>query len=294
MPPSSSIEDFRKVLYESKSIVAVTGAGLSVASGIPTWRDPEGVWKTYDPATLATPMAFNANPSLVWQHYHAMRERALKATPNPAHLALSLLCVPHFRATVAPSAQFTLATQNIDGLSIRALENTTQKYRNSFGNLTEGSEADLSPIYEVHGRVLDTLCTSCGHRENSTTSPLCPALAMSDLGNVNPSIPVENLPHCLRCGGLLRPGVVWFEELPLYSREVWKAVDEADLCLLIGTSSAVQPAGAYAYEIADRGGKVAVFNKENCESDGEWHFSFLGLCEETLPHVLFGIGSSDV
>ncbi|KAI0319709.1 DHS-like NAD/FAD-binding domain-containing protein [Amylostereum chailletii] len=290
MPPSSSIADFRQVLRESKNIVAVVGAGLSAASGIPTWREPGGVWKTYDPAKLATPEAFTNNPVLVWQHYHVMRERALQATPNPAHFALSVLCIPNLLAGVAPSAKFTLVTQNIDGLDARALELTARKYEVDLGSLS--SETDISRLYEMHGRVLDTLCTVCGHREHNPASPLCPALALADLDGLDVGIPVEKLPRCLRCdGGLLRPGVVWFEELPHHSKEIWEVVDGADLCLVVGTSSKVQPAAGYAYEVASRGGKVAVFNKERNEGDEERDFLFLGPCEETLPHTIFGAGS---
>ncbi|OBZ75656.1 NAD-dependent protein deacylase [Grifola frondosa] len=290
MPPSSTVEDFRRVLRDSKNIIAIVGAGLSAASGIPTWRDSGGVWKSYDPSTIATPTAFATNPSLVWQHYHAMRERALKATPNPAHFALALLCIPSFLSTVAPAAKFTLVTQNIDGLSVRALDITTAQHANGSGNLA--SESEISRLYEMHGRVLDTLCTSCGHREYNPADPLCPALAASDLGSSEGQIPVEELPHCLQCGGLLRPGVVWFEELPHHSREIWEVVDAADVCLLIGTSSKVQPAAAYAYEIADRGGKVAVFNKERSEGDEERDFLFLGPCEETLHKFSLALGQT--
>ncbi|KAI0057792.1 DHS-like NAD/FAD-binding domain-containing protein [Artomyces pyxidatus] len=287
MPPSTCVSEFRSVLHESTSIVAVVGAGLSAASGIPTWRESGGVWKTYDPAAIATPEAFAANPSLVWQHYHAMRERALQATPNPAHLALALLCIPTLLATIAPSAKFTLVTQNIDGLDMRAVQDTAKQYGK---DMPAGHVCDVARVFEMHGRVLDTLCTSCGHRDLNTSSPLCPALAKSMLGNADTKIPVEDLPHCGLCGGLLRPGVVWFEELPHHSREIWEIVDSADLCLLIGTSSHVQPAAAFAYEVADHGGKVAVFNIASSEGDEERDFLFLGPCAEMLPRVLFGSG----
>ncbi|KAI0057789.1 DHS-like NAD/FAD-binding domain-containing protein [Artomyces pyxidatus] len=297
MSPSSTISDFRKVLHDSKNIVAVVGAGMSAASGesishtarIPTWRGSGGVWKTYDPAAIATPQAFAANPSLVWHHYHAMRERhvaslallALQATPNPAHFALSLLCIPEFLASLAPAAQFTLVTQNIDGLDVRAVHETVQRFEQG-----RAAPVPAPRVYEMHGRVLDTLCTACGHREHNPASPLCPALAVSELGSPGAPIPEEDLPRCAHCGGLLRPGVVWFEELPHHSREIWAVVDGADLCLLVGTSSQVQPAAAYAYEVADHGGKVAVFNTERSGGDEDREFLFLGPCAETLPRVL--------
>ncbi|KZT72894.1 DHS-like NAD/FAD-binding domain-containing protein [Daedalea quercina L-15889] len=295
MPPSEDPQEFREVLRQSKNIIAIAGAGLSAGSGIPTWRDTGGVWKTHNPATLATPAAFSADPIAVWRHYHEMRERALKAEPNPAHYALSLLCLPSYLATVAPSAKFTLITQNIDGLSIRALKKTVARSR---GQAVAPGALDAtvslgSCVFEMHGRVLDTLCTACGHVEHNDASPLCPALANPVPQVTDTTLTVDDLPHCAHCGGLLRPGVVWFDELPRHSREIWGTVDEADLCLVIGTSSTVQPAVAYVHEVAEHGGKVAVFNTQRGDDDDEsCTFLFLGPCEETLPRTLFDISVS--
>ena len=157
---------------------------------------------------------------------------ALYAEPNPAHYALSLLCIPTCLHTLAPSAEFTLVTQNIDGLSSRALDISASKSADDLGG-------ELSKIYEMHGNVLDTLCTICGHRERNASSPLCHALELLDVDAECPNLPVESLPHCVHCGGLLRPGVVWFDEIPRHLREIWEVVDKADLCLVIGTSSQV-------------------------------------------------------
>ncbi|GAW09983.1 DHS-like NAD FAD-binding domain-containing protein [Lentinula edodes] len=77
MANSNSIEAFRKVLRESRHVVAVAGAGLSTASGIPSWRGQKGqggIWNFYDPAILASLEAFTRDPSLVWHHYHVLRE----------------------------------------------------------------------------------------------------------------------------------------------------------------------------------------------------------------------------
>ncbi|KAF7985220.1 hypothetical protein HWV62_7856 [Athelia sp. TMB] len=68
------MEAFGKVLASSKKIIAVAGAGLSAASGIPTFRGAGGMWRRYDAMSLATPKAFHRNPSRVWQFYHYRRE----------------------------------------------------------------------------------------------------------------------------------------------------------------------------------------------------------------------------
>jgi len=151
---------------------------------------------------------------------------ALKAKPNAAHLALATISNPEYRRVIAPSAKFTLITQNVDGLSVKA-----------FQKACPGLEPN---IYEMHGRLLDTLCTDCGDCEHNAASPICPALkeTFSDNTAVR-EIPLEDLPRCRKCGGLLRPGVVWFDEIPHHLDEIGKIVDEADVALIVGTSSTV-------------------------------------------------------
>ena len=100
-------------LRQARHVVVMTGAGVSAESGLPTFRDAlTGLWARYRPEDLATPEAFERNPSLVWGWYRMRREAALGAEPNAAHLALARLegLVP----------RFTLITQNVDGLHRRA------------------------------------------------------------------------------------------------------------------------------------------------------------------------------
>ncbi len=100
-------------LRRATRIAALTGAGISVESGIPTFRDAQtGLWSKYDQTQLATVGAFERNPQLVWEWYEWRRSIQRAAQPNPGHLALADLArrVPHF----------VLVTQNIDGLHARA------------------------------------------------------------------------------------------------------------------------------------------------------------------------------
>nr|MDQ2687468.1 MOSC domain-containing protein [Armatimonadota bacterium] len=100
-------------LHAAQNVTALTGAGVSAESGLPTFRDAmTGLWAQYRPEDLATPKAFQHNPKLVWDWYAWGGERAAQAAPNPAHLALTAMArhVPNF----------TLITQNADGLHQRA------------------------------------------------------------------------------------------------------------------------------------------------------------------------------
>jgi NAD-dependent deacetylase sirtuin 5 len=104
---------FRKAVLEAKYPVALAGAGISAASGIPTFRGANGLWRQHDPLSLATPQAFHADPSKVWQFYHYRREVCLKAEPNTAHSVLANLSTEGVTRLVFPSAKdgFTLITQ---------------------------------------------------------------------------------------------------------------------------------------------------------------------------------------
>lgn len=97
----------------------------------------------------------------------------------------------------------------------------------------------------MHGRIFETACTACGDRRMNTDSPICEALrgteAIMQRHEPEPDIPLDQLPRCVKCGGLLRPGVVWFGEVPLYLDEIQAAVDAADVGLIVGTSSTVGP-----------------------------------------------------
>ena len=176
-------------------------------------------------------------------HPSDMRARALAAQPNPGHLALAMFSVPSVREKIAPGASFTLITQNVDGLSRKALDQIAEMHPELADEIR--SPAVQDSMLEMHGRLFDVVCTSpaCGHREHNPDSPVCPALAGTE--NVfardepEPEIDVADLPKCKKCGSLARPGVVWFREIPWYLREIGELVRKADLCIVVGTSSTV-------------------------------------------------------
>jgi NAD-dependent deacetylase len=99
-------------LRAAERVCVITGAGVSAASGIPTFRGAAGLWKTHRPEELATPEAFARDPSTVWEWYAWRREIVARAQPNRAHEVLS--------AWSRRFPRFTLVTQNVDGLHERA------------------------------------------------------------------------------------------------------------------------------------------------------------------------------
>lgn len=104
----ADLESFSKHLRNSDRILALCGAGLSAASGLPTFRGAGGLWRSNDAISLATPEAFRRNPGLVWQFYSYRRHMALQARPNAGHYALSELA--------ARKKGFLTLSQNVDGV----------------------------------------------------------------------------------------------------------------------------------------------------------------------------------
>ena len=95
-------------IRDASRITVLTGAGVSAASGIPTFRGREGLWRSYSPQQLATTEAFRRDPRLVWEWYNWRRELIAKCRPNAAHHVLAAWSRRYQR--------FTLITQNVDGL----------------------------------------------------------------------------------------------------------------------------------------------------------------------------------
>lgn len=263
----SDMNAFRKILASAKHVVALTGAGVSAESGVPTFRGAGGLWRKFQAQQVATPSAFKADPSLVWEFYSYRREVMLTKSPNSAHKSLAEF---EDRFTKQEDCTFTLLTQNIDRLH---------------------QVAGSKNIIELHGSLFFTRCTSCLKVEENYDSPICPAL--KDKGSPDPNakpanIPLEDLPRCKHCQSLLRPNVVWFGE-PLdidVVSSAQNAMDNCDLFLVIGTSSVVYPAALYGPMLATKGIPVAEFNIETTGVTEGFKFYFQGKCGEILPSAL--------
>jgi len=117
-----------------RSVVILTGAGISAESGLGTFRDKNGLWTRYDLNEVATPEGFARNPVLVHDFYNARRKNLVAATPNAAHHALAGL-------ERQWDGEFLLVTQNVDDLHERA-----------------GSRS----LLHMHGELLKIRCENCG------------------------------------------------------------------------------------------------------------------------------------
>ncbi|SEC13108.1 NAD-dependent deacetylase [Pseudomonas saponiphila] len=237
-------------LAQAPHLVVFTGAGVSAESGIPTFRDAlSGLWEHFDPAQLATPQAFRANPALVWGWYEWRRRKMLQAQPNPAHLAIAEL------ARRVP--RLTLITQNVDDLHERA-----------------GSPS----VLHLHGSLHTPQCFAC-NRPFKGKLP-CPDLPEQG-GSLEP-------PRCSGCNGKIRPGVVWFgESLPqAILKAAFQAADDCDLLLSVGTSGLVQPAAQIPQRALQQGARVVHINPQPQECRAPQEYSLTGPAGQLLPQLV--------
>lgn len=240
MPTLDIPSDLTHALRQARRMVVFTGAGVSAESGIPTFRDAlTGLWSRFDPTVLATAQGFLADPDLVWGWYECRRLAVRHAQPNPAHQAIAQLSqqVP----------QLALVTQNVDDLHERA------------GN---------AHVLHLHGSLHQPRCFDCkapfavpaGQAATRARNP-AQAFDAVDLLADGQRLPP---PLCPACGGLIRPGVVWFgEALPADALEAaFHAAEHCDVLLSVGTSGVVEPAAGIPRAAVRAGAWVVHINPE--------------------------------
>ena len=207
--------ELEKRLRAADRVFVLTGAGVSAESGVPTFRGGGGaaVWKGMPFSLSSSAEMVERDLPEVWAWFDYRRERIEQCRPNPAHETLARW-QDRFR-------EFTLVTQNIDGLHAAA-----------------GSRE----VFELHGNIGRGRCTTCNSREK-----------------LGPPGRHDGPPPCSSCGGFLRPDVVLFGEmLPagVFELAAGRAA-ECEVCLVVGTSALVYPAAGLPL-MAKRAGAVLV------------------------------------
>ena len=197
-------------------VTVLTGAGISAASGIPTFRGPEGWWtvgaREYTPQQLATRAMFDRAPGAVWAWYLYRLGICRTAEPNAAHHAV-------VRLERALGDRFLLITQNVDGLHLRA------------GNTP-------ARTYPVHGELE---WVRCAQECTLERLPLPDRVVVKHRGDALSDDDRAAL-RCPGCGGWLRPHVLWFDEYydePRFRFDsALRAATDTTLLLTVGTSGA--------------------------------------------------------
>jgi NAD-dependent deacetylase len=232
----------------STRLLVLTGAGVSAESGVPTFRDGNGLWENHRVEDVATPEGFEADPALVWRFYSERRRAAKRVSPNPGHQALA-------EAEARMGERFLLVTQNIDGLHQRA-----------------GSRR----VIEIHGSLFRTRCHACGREpfaddSEHSEAPACDACsAAGGHGLLRPAV--------VWFGELIDPHALG---------TVGRFVSESRRCrlvfLAVGTSGAVYPAAGLVLEARAAGGETWLVNAEPAENRGAFHHFVQGASGKILP-----------
>lgn len=238
-------------LAAANQVGVLTGAGISAESGVPTFRDPDGLWQKFRPEELANVEAFLRNPVLVQGWYAHRRQVVEDVQPNPGHHALAAL----EQLVSGRGGSFLLATQNVDGLHARA-----------------GSQN----MIELHGTLTRSYCIDC-KREATRTE-----LAVIESGAVA---------ECPSCQGFLRPDVVWFGEmLPEGAMErAADFAASCDVFLSVGTSAVVYPAAGLPLIAKDGGAFVAEINPQRSDIAHHLNEHVAGKSGEVLPEILIAV-----
>ena len=221
------IDELRKILKESKSVVFFGGAGMSTESGVPDFRSANGIYsqrlhQEFRPEEMASHSFFVNHTEAFFEFY---REHRIfrNIQPNAGHKALAGL----ERRGILKA----VVTQNIDGLHQLA-----------------GSKT----VYELHGSILRWPCVQCGK-----VYPVDYVLQEDN----------KPIPHCGDCGGIVRPGVVLYEEgldMEVVDNAV-HAIGEADTLIVGGTSLVVYPAAGLIDYF--QGCHLVLINKTETKAD---------------------------
>jgi NAD-dependent deacetylase len=238
-------------LDDRSRVLVLTGAGISAESGVPTFRDANGLWEGHDVTQVASPEGFAADPELGWRFYSERRAAMVRVVPNAGHRALVAL-------EDRLGDRFLLATQNIDGLHAAA-----------------GSQR----VVEMHGNLMRTKCWRCARTP------------FADTGEYYDRLPVCRECRRGDDAALLRPDVVWFGEmLPEDAmRRILAFMSAAgrDLVFLaIGTSGVVYPAAGLVEVTKKVGGTTWLVNLEPPDNAGSFDHVVLGPAGRELPALL--------
>ncbi|HEV3474393.1 MAG TPA: Sir2 family NAD-dependent protein deacetylase [Actinomycetota bacterium] len=215
-------------------VVAFTGAGISTEAGIPTFRDPGGLWERFDPEEFGTwnglAQLAMSRPDALAEFLSELRRVFAAARPGPAHFALARLDEAGLLRGVI--------TQNVDGLH---------------------QEAGNRRVLEIHGSFARVVCLACGHREVIGRKAFLENLDRSVTGLRAAFVPsfASILPRCTRCGGPARPDFVAFGEPLRDFADAETLARESRVLLVVGTSGEVFPAATIP-ETASAAGALVV------------------------------------
>jgi NAD-dependent deacetylase len=249
MSLTDDIERAAEIIRRSRYVVALTGAGMSVESGIPPFRGPGGLWTKHGEPPMNGYQLFLEDPKRAWQQrldpkgpMRELFEKLAAARPNPGHVALVDL--------EEMGLLRCLVTQNIDDLH---------------------RVAGQRELAEIHGNATLVRCIECVTRWPRAEIAL----------DVLP-------PRCRHCGGLLKADTVSFGEPipPDVLQRCQREARSADCVLVAGTSATVYPAAALPIEVLERGGMLIEVNPYESELSEVAGVVVRAPAGEALPRIV--------
>jgi NAD-dependent deacetylase len=246
MSQTAQIEQAVQLINQTNNIVALTGAGISTASGIPDFRSPNsGLWEKEDPLMVASIYAFRQDPTKFYRWIHPLSGLFFRAKPNAAHLAL---------AQLEEQGKLTaVITQNIDNLHTKA-----------------GSKT----VYELHGHLRQVTCTQCYQVQDA--APIFEKFIEDG------EVPL--CPYC--GGVLKPNAILFGEQLPMQEFVAAQMeLEKADLLLVVGSSLEVAPASDLALVALDNGARIIIINHQPTYLDNKADVVIRDDIASVLPYI---------
>jgi NAD-dependent deacetylase len=244
------VSDAAELLSSARRGLALTGAGISAESGIPTFRGEGGLWTKFDPVKVASLDYFMADPAAYWKVSKERGSVALAARPNPGHHALAALeSAGHIAA---------VATQNTDGLH---------------------QDSGSRHVIELHGSGRTVQCLDCGNREPRSVVQARLEVEMPPRCSVCGGIFLK--PTVVLFGEPMPHAAV---------QEAFALARHADVMLVVGSSLVVYPAAEIPVAALRSGASLIVINAEPTPLDDVATVVIRGKSGEVLPEIMRLIG----
>jgi NAD-dependent deacetylase len=239
----SSLHELAARIRGARQLTILTGAGVSAASGVPTFRGAQGLWRQYSAQALATPEAFARDPALVWEWYAWRRELISRCRPNSAHDVIA-------KWSGGVGGDCRVITQNVDDLHV---------------------VAGTRGLLRLHGSIWELACASgCAAGRVPWRDERVPL----------PEVP-PRCPHCgaLARPAVIWFG----EPLDAAAIASAIAAAACDVFIAIGTSALVHPAAGLVHEAQRCGAFTAEINPEVTEASAHVDLAVKGPAETLLP-----------
>ena len=272
MAQLASVSDLHDFVRQHARLFVLTGAGVSVDSGIPGYRDENGSWKRSAPVMLQDFLRSEATRRRYWARSMIGWPVVARAQPNAAHVALASL--------EAMQRLHLVVTQNVDGLHQRA---------GSIG------------VIELHGNINRVICRQCGATETrdavqaalrEQNPEFVHAVAQTapdgDADFEHGELDGFSAPECGHCGGILKPDVVFFGEVIPRARvdAARAALEEADAMLVVGSSLMVYSGYRLCEHAKGLGKPIAAINRGRTRADHLFSLKVEQGCGEALTELV--------